>query len=253
MVLLLAVLLGHSTLIRAEQSDEPVSPSCYGHLTELLRSSNFPFRYVSKEKTNLLVDEDTGDSVTAQVVFDTEGTGIIGWVKYEVPQRRLLNISAELEEAEALRFDIVHAQQYEQCLNRPVAPTQKPKASIPLEIFNFKEATAHHRSLHNEGFISQCAYNLWGQESPDGALVVELDSSLYLKWQGALIEFDQLSIGENAAEYANHDHMLQLSYRITRRFNFSEYRESDDREVDMRIDTPSGGHALELIGRSCGI
>lgn len=96
---LLAALLGHSTLILAEQSDKSVSPSCYGHLTELLRSSSFPFRYVSKEKSNLMVDEDTGDSVTAKVVFDTDGTGTIGWVKYEIAQRRLLNISAELEEA----------------------------------------------------------------------------------------------------------------------------------------------------------
>lgn len=251
--LLLAVLLRHSTLIQ-EPSDKPAPPSCYRHLTELLRSSNFPFRYVSKEKSNLLVDEETGDSVTAKVVFDTDGTGVIGWVKYEVAQKRLLNISAELEEAEALRFDIAHAQQYERCLNQSVAPTQKPIAIAfaSLETFDFKEATARHLSLHN-GFVSQCAYNLPGQESSDGALVIELDSSLYLKWQGALIELDQLSIGEDSAEYANSNHMLQLGYRIMRRFNFSEYRESDDREVDIRIDTPTGNHALQLIGRSCGI
>lgn len=167
----------------------------------------------------------------------------------------MLNISAELEEPEALRFDIVHAQQYEQCLNQSAAPMQKPKAiaSTSLETFDFKEATARHLSLHNEGFVSQCAYNLPGQESSDRALVAELDSSLYLKWQGALIEFEQLAIGEDSAEYANRNHMVQLSYRIMRRINFSEYRESDDREVDMRIDTPTGSHALQLIGRSCGI
>lgn len=39
--------------------------SCYGYLTELVRSSNFPFKYVTKEKTNLLIDNDTGDSVMA--------------------------------------------------------------------------------------------------------------------------------------------------------------------------------------------
>ena len=122
-----------------------------------------------------------------------------------------------------------------------------------METFDFKEATARHLSPHNEGFVSQCAYNLPGQEFSDGALVVELDSSLYLKWQGALIELDQLSIGEDSAEYANRNHMIQLSYRIMRRFNFSEYQESDDREVDVRIDTPTGSRALQLIGKSCGI
>lgn len=250
---LFATLVGYSTLIWAKQSDKSVPPSCYGHLTELLRNSSFPFKYVSKEKANLLVDDDTGDNVTAKVVFDMDGTGTIGWVKYEVAQRRLLNISAELEEPEVLRFDIVHAQQYEQCLNQSVATMQKPIASTSLETFDFKETTARHLSLHNEDFVSQCAYNLPGQESSDGALVVELDSSLYLKWQGTLIELDQLSIGEDSAEYANRNHMVRLGYRIMRRFNFSEYRESDDREVDMRIDTPTGSHALQLIGRSCGI
>jgi hypothetical protein len=45
------------------------------YLTELVRSSNFPFKYVSKEKTNLLIDNDTGDNVMAQLFFDTDGTG----------------------------------------------------------------------------------------------------------------------------------------------------------------------------------
>lgn len=83
---LFVALIGHSTVIQAEQSNKPVPPFCYGHLTELLRNSNFPFRYVSKEKTNLLVNEDTGDSVTAKVVFDMDGTGPLAGSSTRLPR-----------------------------------------------------------------------------------------------------------------------------------------------------------------------
>lgn len=92
--------------------------SCYGYLTELVRSSNFPFKYIPKEKTNLLIDNDTGDSVTAQLFFDTDGTGTIGWVQYNVTQRQLLNISGDVEEPEELTFDTSFATEYETCINR---------------------------------------------------------------------------------------------------------------------------------------
>lgn len=92
--------------------------SCYGYLTELIRSSNFPFKYVTKEKTNLLIDNDTGDSVMAQLFFDTDGTGTIGWVQYNVSQRQLFNISGDVEEPEELTFDTSFATEYETCINR---------------------------------------------------------------------------------------------------------------------------------------
>jgi len=92
--------------------------SCYGYLTELVRSSNFPFKYVTKEKTNLLIDNDTGDSVTAQLFFDTDGTGTIGWVQYNVTQRQLFNISGDVEDPEELTFDISFATKYEICVGR---------------------------------------------------------------------------------------------------------------------------------------
>ena len=92
--------------------------SCYRYLTELVRSSNFPFKYVTKEKTDLLIDNDTGDSVMAQLFFDTDGTGTIGWVQYNVTQRQLLNISGDVEEPEELTFDTSFATEYETCINR---------------------------------------------------------------------------------------------------------------------------------------
>jgi hypothetical protein len=90
--------------------------SCYGYLTELVRSCDFPFQYVGKDKVNLLIDEDDGEVVRAQLFFDTDGTGTIGWIKYTPATRVLLNTSAELDEPVALSFDARFADGYAKCL-----------------------------------------------------------------------------------------------------------------------------------------
>lgn len=101
----------------AAQTPENES-GCYGYLTELVRSSNFPFRYVSKDKVNLLIDEDDGETVRAQLFYETDGTGTIGWVKYTPATQALLNTSAELDEPVMLSFDGKFAQGYSRCLAR---------------------------------------------------------------------------------------------------------------------------------------
>jgi hypothetical protein len=90
--------------------------SCYGYLTEMVRSSDFPFQYVGKDKVNLLIDEDDGEVVRAQLFFDTDGTGTNGWIKYTPATRVLLNTSAELDEPVALSFDARFADGYAKCL-----------------------------------------------------------------------------------------------------------------------------------------
>lgn len=100
----------------ASQSQE--EGSCYEYLIELVRSSNFPFKYVSKEKANLLIDNDTGDSVMAKLFLDTNGTGTIGWVQYDVARRQLFNISGEVEEPQELTFIASFAAEYEACIGQ---------------------------------------------------------------------------------------------------------------------------------------
>lgn len=73
---------------------------------------------MSKEKTNLLIDNDTGDSVMAQLFFDTDGTGTIGWVQYNVTQRQLFNVSGDLEEPQEMTFDASFSVEYETCIER---------------------------------------------------------------------------------------------------------------------------------------
>ena len=121
-VLLLFVFIGNAICailpekIISSASQNQEKGSCYGYLTDLVRSSNFPFRYVSKEKTNLLIDSDTGDSIMAKLLFDTNGTGTIGWVQYDVSQHQLFNISSDVEEPQELTFDKSFAADYETCI-----------------------------------------------------------------------------------------------------------------------------------------
>ncbi|RON68105.1 hypothetical protein [Pseudomonas fluorescens] len=94
---------------------------CYGYLTEMVRSSDFPFQYVGKDKVNLLIDDDDGETVRAQLFFDTDGTGTIGWIKYTPATRVLLNTSAELDEPVALSFEAKFADGYAKCLTEKQA------------------------------------------------------------------------------------------------------------------------------------
>lgn len=57
---------------------------CYDYLTELVRSSNFPFAEwkVDKEKVNLIIDEESNEIISCKLAFDTQGTGTIGWIEY---------------------------------------------------------------------------------------------------------------------------------------------------------------------------
>lgn len=99
--------------------DEIVIPNndedCYNYLTELIRSSDFPFGKIKKEKVNTIIDEDNGEIIRAKLFFDTDGTGTIGWVEYHLKERKLFNSSANLEEPEPLKFDIDYAKKLESC------------------------------------------------------------------------------------------------------------------------------------------
>lgn len=82
----------------------------------MVRSSNFPFNYVKKDKASLLIDDDQGETVSAQVVFDTDGSGTIGWVQYDIRTHQLFNTSVDPGSPERLLFDRRFAEEYERCI-----------------------------------------------------------------------------------------------------------------------------------------
>lgn len=91
---------------------------CYGYLTEMVRSSDFPFRYTTKDKINLLIDDDNGERILAQLQYKTSGEGVVGWVKYYVQDQALFNASADLEEPVRLNYDSGFAELYAKCISR---------------------------------------------------------------------------------------------------------------------------------------
>lgn len=91
-------------------------PLCYTYLTELVRSSNFPFGAISKDKINILIDEDRDSVIRMKLFFDIEGSGTIGWAEYLVQEQKLLNTSADLGTPQELVFNKKFARDYQQCL-----------------------------------------------------------------------------------------------------------------------------------------
>lgn len=116
-ILILCVACSEAAYANSKSSENQTAAnaSCYGHLTELVRSSDFPFGQVGNRKVNLIIDNDTGNSVLAKLFFDTHGTGTIGWIEYHVDERKLFNVSAYLDEPERLNFSEAHAVKYEEC------------------------------------------------------------------------------------------------------------------------------------------
>lgn len=103
------------SLVSLKGGKDEVALSCYSYLTELVRSSNFPFKYVKKEKVNLLIDEDTDEVVNAKLLFETDGSGEIGWIEYRVLEHKLINTSVDLDVPEELIFDKSYAEKYDEC------------------------------------------------------------------------------------------------------------------------------------------
>ncbi|MGC5704384.1 hypothetical protein J4P02_29695 [Pseudomonas sp. NFXW11] len=114
----LGLLLGCATL--NVQADEPApGEGCYGYLTEMVRSSDFPYReFTTAKRLKLLIDRDDGDQLSLQLFYETSGSGSIGWVRYDVAEQALWNVSIDPEEPEALKFDRRFAQDYASCLKK---------------------------------------------------------------------------------------------------------------------------------------
>lgn len=104
--------------------------NCYNHLTELVRSSNFPFKGIDKSNVNLLIDTEERDLIFAKVFFETQGSGTLGWVNYHVKKRTLENASADLDTPQKLEYDVNYAVSFEKCLGVNYDPTSKEITSL---------------------------------------------------------------------------------------------------------------------------
>lgn len=94
--------------------------NCYNYLTELVRSSNFPFSSwkIDRNKVNLLIDEEDSETITCKLFYDTEGTGTIGWIKYHKKNGKLFNTSAELDHAVELKYNLKWRSLFNTCASK---------------------------------------------------------------------------------------------------------------------------------------
>ena len=126
------------TKIQEEKTKQ--KEDCYDYLTELVRSSNFPFKdwNITPDKINLIIDEDNKHIIRAKLFFETNGTGTIGWIEYNINNKILLNTSANLEKPEKLNFKLDWALSLEKCLGIIHSEKNKKKLTdITLEnIYN---------------------------------------------------------------------------------------------------------------------
>ncbi|WP_051349449.1 hypothetical protein [Chryseobacterium gregarium] len=113
-----------STFIHQENltggSANQTADNCYDYLTELVRSSNFPFSEwkIHKNKVHLLIDDDNNGIISAKLFYDTEGTGTIGWIEYHKQEGKLFNTSANLDRPIELQYDLKRKGLFDSCLSK---------------------------------------------------------------------------------------------------------------------------------------
>lgn len=101
-----------------KEHSEQGSENCYDYLTELVRSCNFPFSEwkISKEKVNLLIDNDDENIIKAKLFYETSGTGTIGWIEYDKKNGKLFNTSANLDRPIELKYELKWKNLFDSCL-----------------------------------------------------------------------------------------------------------------------------------------
>ncbi|MGZ0704465.1 hypothetical protein [Pseudomonas piscis] len=110
------LLVGTPLSVPADESAP--GQGCYGYLTEMVRSSDYPYRdFTTPDKLKLLIDQDDGEQLSLQLFYETSGSGIIGWVRYDVAQQALWNVTIDPEEPQTLAFDRRFAHAYASCLD----------------------------------------------------------------------------------------------------------------------------------------
>lgn len=88
---------------------------CNAYFTELVRSSNFPFKEwnLKPKEVNLIIDEDDNSIISAKLVVDTDGSGTIGWVLFDKRKSDLFNTTIDPENP----IKLTYSNEYEKAQN----------------------------------------------------------------------------------------------------------------------------------------
>ncbi|UII28970.1 hypothetical protein LVD15_11235 [Fulvivirga maritima] len=79
---------------------------CYDLLLEVILHSSFNIPdEIKKERVSILIDTHDDKTILAKVFFETEGTGTLGWIRYDFESQKLFDVSAYLENPEELNLE----------------------------------------------------------------------------------------------------------------------------------------------------
>lgn len=129
-------------------------------------------------------------------------------------------------------------------------------ASTKLDSLTYEEAVGTYRAasrFENYRCIHLAADDNYQPIKTAKPIAIEIDEVLYLKSDGRVHELTRTAVSETEASYTNSTGELEAGYSIVRRFNYSEYGESDDRHVNLWINTPDGKQTFKTFGDRCGL
>lgn len=95
---------------------------CDAYFTELVRSSNFPFKEwnLKPKEVNLIINEDDDLIISAKLVADTDGSGTIGWVLFNKRKAELFNTTIDPENPIKLTYNNEYEKAQKYCLSGEV-------------------------------------------------------------------------------------------------------------------------------------
>lgn len=113
--------------------------------------------------------------------------------------------------------------------------------------------------IAKENYTWQCPYvisdDYYHSKLPTDSPLVDFfevdESRLYMKADNRLLKLELSSSKNNLYRYNNGDVKVDLA--IKKKFNFSEYDESHDRNVDITIYFHGKKQYVKAVGLSCGI
>ncbi|AZD76452.1 hypothetical protein [Pseudomonas chlororaphis] len=132
------------------------------------------------------------------------------------------------------------------------ACAEKNNISKGFDVITYEEALEKFNEEHSDENY-RCQYSLSGVSENSPLTAVEIEDFVYLKKNGSIIELAGKDRDENTGSYSSRDGELKMSYKVLKKYNFSEYQESDDRDVEVKFTYQGKVEVVKMYGIRCGI
>jgi hypothetical protein len=168
--------------VESEETNKTEEYGSFYYLEKLVLSSKFPFPDdIPQEKIHVLYDSDENYIYLCRVYFDTDGTGTLGWVKYDVKCENLYDITGNEGTMNVLAFDKKWSDEFRKSL----------KEDIPV----CKEDDINNSIVYENNCIRKTSKSLPYSEK------IDIDKVKYEKMDCAIDGIDEFSCGDNTIRY----------------------------------------------------